>query len=63
MGIILVSIMTSCQNNSKQEFNKEFVHSVYIWLKNPDSASDRAAFEKSLMKFLKDSKYAETNYV
>ncbi|MEL6556898.1 MAG: Dabb family protein [Bacteroidota bacterium] len=62
-GLLLVAVLASCQQNSSPKFNEEFVHSVYIWLKNPDSTEDRAAFEKSLKKFLKDSQYAETNYV
>lgn len=62
-GFFLLLIFSSCQENTSPKFNEEFVHSVYIWLKNPDSSEDRATFEKSLNRFLKNSKYAETNYV
>lgn len=63
VSFLLIAIMVSCQAGSKAEFNNEYVHSVYIWLKNPDNPDDRAAFEASLLKFLKNSKYAQTNYV
>ncbi|AXT58617.1 Dabb family protein [Aquimarina sp. AD1] len=44
-------------------FDKNFVHSVYIWLNNPDNPEERQLFEKSLIKFLNTSKYAKTNFV
>ena len=31
----------------------EFVHSVYFWLKNPDSESDKAEFLEALETFIK----------
>lgn len=40
-----------------------FTHSVYFWLKNPDNAEDRAAFEKSITKFIDNSKYVKTRYL
>jgi hypothetical protein len=57
--------MLSCKEESStaQQFDPAFVHSVYIWLKNPDSKEDRAAFESSLKKFLKNSKFAKTNFI
>ncbi|HMQ46938.1 MAG TPA: Dabb family protein [Saprospiraceae bacterium] len=38
-------------------------HVVYFWLKNPDAAEDRAAFEKSLTTFIKNSKFAKTYHI
>lgn len=43
-----------------QEF---FMHSVLFWLKSPTSSEDRKAFEISLKKFLKDSKYVKSSHV
>ncbi|MEH6407155.1 MAG: Dabb family protein [Leeuwenhoekiella sp.] len=45
------------------DFNKNFVHTVYFWLHNPDSTEDKMAFEKSLKKFLDASLYAETHFI
>lgn len=47
----------------KLEFDPHFSHTVFIWLKNPDSAEDRQAFETALETFLENSEYAQTNYV
>lgn len=44
-------------------FESAFVHSVYFWLKNPQSEEDRKAFTTSLRKFLDASKYANTNFI
>ncbi|MEN8789309.1 MAG: Dabb family protein [Flavobacteriaceae bacterium] len=45
------------------DFDPNFVHSVYFWLKNPDNATDRQDFETALRKLLKKSKYTKTNYI
>ncbi|MGB3773810.1 MAG: Dabb family protein [Leeuwenhoekiella sp.] len=45
------------------EFDSNFVHNVYFWLKNPENKQDRADFEASLKKFLKTSKYAKTHFI
>lgn len=60
--LLLISIMFSCKKES-DTFDKNFVHTVYIWLKNPQNQEDRKSFEESLDKFLKASKYAKTNFV
>ncbi len=46
-----------------KEFDSTFVHVVYFWLKNPNSQEDCMAFEASLKKFLKHSKYAKTKFI
>jgi len=46
-----------------QNFDSNFVHTVLFWLKNPNNAEDRNTFETSLKQFLKDSKYAKTNFI
>jgi len=48
---------------SPREFYPAFAHIVYFWLKNPDSAADRAAFEASSKKFMRNSKYAKTGVI
>ncbi len=53
-----------CQTNTPmKEFDPNFAHVVYFWLKNPDSQEDRNAFETSLKKFLVNSAYAKTNFI
>lgn len=44
-------------------FDSNFAHTVYFWLKNPDSAQDRKRFETSLQTFLDSSEYAKTNFI
>ncbi|WP_108804147.1 Dabb family protein [Aquimarina sp. Aq107] len=60
--VVLISTVLSC-NKKEPVFDKNFVHSVYIWLNNPDNLEERELFEKSLTKFLNTSKYAKTNFV
>ena len=50
-------------DTTMKEFDSNFVHVVYFWLENPDSQTDRAAFETSLKKFLKNSAFAKTNFI
>ena len=50
-------------DNKVKEFDPAFAHTVYFWLKNPESASDREKFVASLNKFLDNSKYAKTGFV
>ncbi|WP_299436814.1 Dabb family protein [uncultured Aquimarina sp.] len=60
--LLLIGVMFSCKKES-DTFDKNFVHTVYIWLKNPNNQEDRRLLEESLDKFLKTSKYAKTNFV
>lgn len=51
------------QDKKKTELDKNFTHVVYFWLENPNNQDDRNAFEVSLKKFLKNSKYAQTKFI
>ncbi|MBT8311461.1 MAG: Dabb family protein [Flavobacteriaceae bacterium] len=53
----------SQETNSTRTFDPAFVHSVYFWLHNPDSETDRAAFEKAIHTLLANSKYTKTNFL
>lgn len=44
-------------------FDPAFAHTVYFWLKNPNSPEDRESFETSLQKFLDNSAYAKTKFI
>ncbi len=63
--IVFLISFSSCTEKIKQEdmFNKNFVHTVFFWLKNPDNKEDRQAFEKSIHKFISSSKYTKTNFI
>ena len=40
-----------------------FLHSVYFWLKNPDSPEDRQAFEEHLTAFIDNSLYVKSKFI
>lgn len=62
--VALLSFTAYSQNiNDLKTFDPAFSHSVYVWLKEPDNPKVREQFESSLKKFLKNSKYAKTNFV
>jgi hypothetical protein len=67
--IIVFSALLTTQFGFSQEaaaaneFDPNFVHSVYFWLKNPEKPSDRQDFETALNKLLTKSKYTKTNYI
>ena len=42
---------------------KEFVHTVYFWLKNPNDMAEREKFETSLKKFINNSRYIKTKHI
>ncbi|SNZ01256.1 Dabb family protein [Flagellimonas pacifica] len=50
-------------NDTMKTFDPAFAHTVYFWFKNPDNKSDMERFEASLTTFLKNSKFAKTNFV
>ena len=58
-------LFQSCNQKSadKLEMDPAFVHVVYFWLNDPDSASDRKDFEESLNTLLESSEFTQTNYV
>ncbi len=64
--ILLFSLIliTSCMEKQKSDVVPgPFAHTVYFWLKNPDSATDRVAFETSLKKFINQSVYIQTKHI
>ncbi|QCX01300.1 Dabb family protein [Aggregatimonas sangjinii] len=64
--LLLFTLLSSCGQNrdtDMKEFDENFSHTVYFWLKNPDSQEDRKAFETSLKKFLDHSAYAKTRFI
>ena len=61
---LTLAIVTYGQiTDEMREFDPNFTHTVFFWLKNPDSQEDRMAFETSLQKFLDNSAYAKTKFI
>lgn len=60
--ILTSTIMSSC-NQSNEIIEGNFIHSVYFWLENPDSETDRAAFETSLKKFINNSEFITSKHI
>jgi len=60
--VIVHTTLAQAQEPMKN-FDSNFVHSVYFWLKNPENTEDRKAFETSLSTFLNNSKFAKTNFL
>ena len=61
--IILTATTYGQKKKDMNNFDSNFVHTVFFWLENPDDSQDRKAFETSLKKFLDHSKYAKTNFI
>ncbi len=60
--IILLSL-SGAKSGLAQQKDKEFVHTVFFWLKNPESKEDKTKFETSLAKFLKSSAHIKTMHL
>lgn len=64
ISLFLIIMVLGCKKQPvAAEFDKNFVHSVYVWLKEPNNQSDRMVFENSLQKLFDNSKYTKTNYL
>lgn len=61
--LLTVAINYGQTKNEMKQFDSNFTHTVFFWLKNPDSQEDRKAFETSLQKFLDHSGFAKTNFI
>ncbi|WP_162026675.1 Dabb family protein [Lentimonas sp. CC10] len=64
---LLLSLLSPWQSFAEDtgtlEFNPEFSHVVYFWLKQPDNAADRKKFETSVKQFMSATQYAKTRYI
>lgn len=56
--------MISAQEyGDRQEFDDNYVHTVFFWMKDPTNDISNKKFEISLRKFLDRSKYAKTLFI
>lgn len=61
--IALVAILTTSCMQKQEQTQGGFAHVVYFWLKNPDDANDRKAFEASLTNFINNSEFIRTKHL
>lgn len=61
--LVFVTMAFGQTVDNMKEFDPSFNHTVFFWLKNPDSQADKDAFVKSLSKFLDNSGYAKTKFI
>lgn len=65
VGVIICMItqrsVSMAQDHKSDQ--KEFVHTVYFWLKNPNDQIERKKFETSLKRFILKSKYIKTKHI
>ena len=64
LGFVLVSIVGKAQENGiGQDFDPNYVHTVFFWMEDPANEVANKKFEVSLRKFLDSSKYAKTQFI
>jgi len=65
--LLLATVMATTgfgqTTDTMKTFDPAFAHTVYFWFKDPDNKGHRARFETSLKTFLKNSKFAKTNFI
>lgn len=63
-GFLIASIIGNAQENgNKQDFDPNYVHTVFFWMKEPGNEVANKKFEVSLRKFLDHSLYAKTQFI
>lgn len=63
-GFVLAGVMGIAQENEiDQNFDSNYVHTVFFWMKEPANEVSNKKFEVSLRKFLDHSKYAKTQFI
>lgn len=65
--LILTTLITATSFSQTKDdmktFDPAFAHTVYFWFKDPTNKANKARFEASLKTFLKNSKFAKTNFI
>ncbi|MBC7743525.1 MAG: Dabb family protein [Flavobacterium sp.] len=59
----MISQSSSSQGQIKNAVQKQFVHTVYFWLKHPDNQDEKAKFETSIKKFINNSIHIQTKHL
>ncbi len=63
LALLFVDLKAMAQPDSAAADKKEFVHTVYFWLRNPADQTERSQFEKSLIRFINSSKYISSKHI
>lgn len=61
--VFMINPLSAAKAQEPSSGNKEFVHTVYFWLKNPADQTVRAKFEKSMKTYINSSKYIKTKHI
>ncbi|MEP3387650.1 MAG: Dabb family protein [Reichenbachiella sp.] len=62
--VLVAAMFMSCEPvKTKDMISGKFAHSVLIWLKNPDNASDRQKIEKGLKELIENSDYIRSAHL
>jgi len=61
--VFMIDPFSAAKAQEPKSGNKEFVHTVYFWLKNPADPIVRAKFEKSMKTYINSSKYIKTKHI
>ena len=59
----MINPFITAQAQETSADKKEFVHTVFFWLKNPSDQTERARFEKSLKTFINSSAYIKSKHL
>lgn len=64
LAYLMASVMGNAQENgNRQDFDPNYVHTVFFWMKEPANEVSNKKFEVSLRKFLDHSLYAKTQFI
>ncbi|MEJ1223162.1 Dabb family protein [Sediminicola sp. 1XM1-17] len=61
--LMSIVIGTAQEKSNSQDFDDNYVHTVFFWMKDPTNEAANKKFEVSLRKFLDHSKYAKTQFI
>jgi hypothetical protein len=63
LSLLYVTTTFAQKEKTMKNFDANFAHTVYFWLKSPDNNADCKAFEVALQKFLDHSQFAKTKFI
>jgi len=62
-AVSLIANLSTARAQEQKADGKQFVHTVFFWLKNPEDQASRAKFERSLTTFINNSKFIRTKHL
>jgi len=61
--VVAVLLFQPLKATAQVAIENQFIHTVFFWFHEPDNEEHRTAFEKSLTKFMENSKYVGTYHI